>query len=239
MSKWVLVTGAARRLGRTIALELAAAGWDIVVHYHTSCTEAENLAKEIQGIGRAACLAEIDLLNTKLVENLIPSLTREIGSISALVNNASLFEPDHLRPDAGRHNVINVEAPRILSESFRGALPPGQAGVIVNLLDADPSKPEFDAYNASKKTLEAMTIQTARNFAPHIRVNGVAPGPVVRGPRESAEHFLKRSTASRLLDVPTTPEAVASAVRFLVENSCVTGEIIHVDGGSHLKRSKS
>src|ERR1700761_8818967 len=119
MTGWVLITGAARRIAREISLDMAAQGWDIIVHYNHSEAEAQKLAEEIQAQGRNACLAEIDLTNTKLVENLIPSLAEEIGMIDALVNNAALFEPDAQDPDSTRHRVINAEAPRILSKAFR------------------------------------------------------------------------------------------------------------------------
>lgn len=234
MTKWALVTGSAKRIGRVIALDLAAAGWNIIVHYHTSQAEAETLADEIQDLGCQACLAEIDLANTKLIENLIPSLAAELGPITLLVNNASLFEPDSLDPTGTRHASINAEAPRLLSEAFYKQ---DQSGLIINLLDSNPAIPYFTAYNASKKTLQTMTRDMALRFAPRVRVNGVALGSILPSSRQSPEHFQKCIEATPLR-TQTMPQDVASAVRFLAETTSITGEILHVDGGLHLCPSK-
>jgi NAD(P)-dependent dehydrogenase (short-subunit alcohol dehydrogenase family) len=237
MKGWALITGSARRIGHAIALELAAAGFDIVVHYNRSHAEAEQLAHEIEKSGRKAALAEINLENAQLVEKLIPYVTAELGPLAALVNNASLFEPDASDPDDARHNAINVTAPRILSEAFFQAntKQTGATPVIVNMLDADHSIPGFMAYARSKQTLAAFTLDMARRFAPHVRVNGIAPGPVLPSPRQSAEHFGKLIQATPM-QTRIAPQSIAASVRFLIENPFITGEIIHVDGGIHLMR---
>ena len=225
MSGWVLVTGAARRIGRAIALDLAAHGWDIVVHYHRSGTEARALAQEIEALGRGVCLAEIDLANPRLVTELIPSLAEEIGMMDALVNNASLFEHDETDPDGTRHWAINADAPRLLSKAFRDHLPRNESGVIVNLLDATPPPPHFTAYTRSKVFLSEMTRNMAKSFAsaPRVRVNGVAPPYVLPSPRQTEEDFCKMAGDNR-----TTPEQVAIEVRKLIETPSVTGEIVTV-----------
>jgi NAD(P)-dependent dehydrogenase (short-subunit alcohol dehydrogenase family) len=230
MSKWALVTGAAKRIGRAIALELADAGYDIVVHYNTSGAAARQLAKQIRDGGRQACLAEIDLANGTLTRRLIPSLTKAIGPLAVLVNNAGLFEPT-LRHD--RHRVVNTTAPRILSEVFHQCLREGQQGSIVNMLDANPTQAAFAGYNSSKIALAHMTRDMAQRFAPFLRVNGVALGAVLPSPRESAEHF-QRLVESSPLGIQISPEAVAITVRFLLKNPFITGEVVHVDGGAHL-----
>ena len=234
MTGWVLVTGAAKRIGRTIALELAAAGFDIVVHYNTSRREATKTLREIEALGRKACLAELDLANLPLVERLIPALTAELGPLAALINNASMFMPDSAAPNRNLHATINAGAPRILSEAFRQQSS-DKNGVIVNILDADASAPDFSDYNESKEMLRDMTLEMARRFAPKVRVNGVALGPVLRGPRETPEHF-KKLVQKTPLRKPVALEEVASAVRFLIEHAAVTGTILPVDGGLHLKR---
>jgi NAD(P)-dependent dehydrogenase (short-subunit alcohol dehydrogenase family) len=237
MKGWVLVTGAAKRIGRVIALEMAHAGWDVAVHYHTSQREAEETATDIRTLGRKVCLVELDLADAALVRKVIPALGAELGPLAALVNSASLFLPDTLDP--GDHQKkINLEAPRILSEIFFRQSPRDKSGAIVNLLDTDPTTTGFSFYNRSKKMLAAMTLRMAKHFAPTVRVNGVAPGPVLPSPRQSLEHFndLVRKTP---LGKPLTPESIAASVRFLIENAAVTGAIIPVDGGAHLKNRKS
>ncbi len=251
MSRRVLITGASRRIGRAIALELAAAGWDVILHYHHGRNEAVSLSRDIQRMGQSAALAELDLSDPRLVEKLIPSLTESLGPLSALVNNAALFEPDATDADGSRHRLLNVEAPRILSESFFDACRRQMAAsglaskaggakvappAIVNLLDANPASPGFTRYNRSKKRLAALTSSMAARFAPLVRVNGVAPGIVLPSPRQSAEHFQRMAEASPF-KTPIAPEFVAEAVRFLIESPAITGEILRVDGGLGLARS--
>lgn len=230
---WVLVTGSAKRIGRIIALEMAAAGWNIVVHYNTSRSAAVKTLKDIEALGRKACLAELDLANLPLVEKLIPSLVTELGPLAALVNNASIFVPDRAIHDKTLHATINAEAPRVLSEAFQKQSPRGTVGAIVNILDADPSAAEFSIYNTSKNALRDMTLEMALRFAPKVRVNGVAPSTILQGPRESAAHF-KKHVRKTPLGKPIAPQTVASATRFLIEQEALTGAIIPVDGGLHL-----
>jgi len=237
INKWALVTGGAKRIGRVIALELADAGWDIIIHYNNSGDDAQQLAGEIQTLGRKACLAEIDLSKTKPTEDLIPSLVDVLGPIHVLVNNASLFEADEHDADGRHHKAINLDAPRILSEAFYRQAPPGQTNTILNLLDADPSTPGFSAYNQSKKELRDLTLDMALRFAPRVRVNGIALGAVLPNARQSDEHF-EKLVASTPLQARVIPQTVAATVRFLCENSSITGTIISVDGGMHLKLQK-
>ena len=229
MKGWALVTGASKRIGRAIALDLAAQGWDIVVHYHRSADEAKMLAEDIHALGQDAVLAEIDLANAQLAENLIPSLAEEIGMIDILVNNASIFERDEADPGGSRHWAINADAPRLLSKAFRAHLPKGERGVIVNLLDAvlasagaQPAPP-YAAYGKSKIFLTDMTRNMAKSFAPQVRVNGVAPGFVLPAAGQSEEEFHKIAKGRTV-----TPQQVADAVRRLIETPAATGEIVAV-----------
>jgi NAD(P)-dependent dehydrogenase (short-subunit alcohol dehydrogenase family) len=226
--RWALVTGSARRIGRAIALELAAHGWDIIVHYHRSADEAQQLANQIQDMGRNACLAEIDLADARLAEHLIPSLAGEIGMIDALVNNASLFEPDADDVDGLRHWAVNADAPRLLSKAFRDHLPPDERGIIINILDSAPPAPNFSAYNRSKNFLTDMTRNMAKSFAPQVRVNGVAPAYVLPSPRQNEESFRKMAKGNI-----ATPQAVATAVRRLVETPSANGEIVTIGGNAN------
>jgi NAD(P)-dependent dehydrogenase (short-subunit alcohol dehydrogenase family) len=235
-AQWALVTGAAKRIGRAIALELAQAGWDIVVHFHRSQTEAESLAEEIHALGRKACLAQIDLSKPEPVRKLIPALTAEIGPLAALVNNASLFEPDGTA-DAEFIAQVNLEAPRLLSEAFHQQVKSDMLGCIVNVLDTDPSLPNFDIYNLSKRHLARLTADMARDYAPTVRVNGVALGAILPSPRQSLQHFNDMIVATPLKS-KILPEEVGQAVRFLIDSPSITGDILHVDGGRHLQLKK-
>lgn len=237
-NSWVLVTGAAQRIGRAIALELASAGWNIIVHFNKSHEKALNTARDIEALGQQACLAELDLADLSHVKRLIPALCAELGPIAALVNNASVFLPDKSEPNFAMHMTINTEAPHILSQIFKKQASKKTSPVIVNILDADPTAPAFSFYNASKKALREMTLDMAKRFAPDLRVNGVALGPILIGPRQSNAHWQKLIQKTPLQKT-ITPQVVASTVRFLIETSSITGAIVPVDGGLHLKSKKS
>lgn len=221
MKGWALVTGAGQRIGRAIAIDLAAHGWDIIVHYHQSAKEAEQTARDIDAMGRAVCLAEIDLSKPEMAENLIPSLAEETGMIDALINNAALFEPDDSDPDGARHWAVNAEAPRILSKAFRDHMPKNERAAIVNILDSSPVAAHFTAYGKSKAFLETLTRNTAKSFAPQVRVNGVAPAFVLPSPRQTEEAFRKMAGGK-----VTPPEQVAAAVRRLLDDPGANGEIV-------------
>jgi NAD(P)-dependent dehydrogenase (short-subunit alcohol dehydrogenase family) len=233
MKGFVLVTGAARRIGRAIALELATQGWDIVAHYNRSAGEAAELAAAIIALGRQAVLAEIDLAKPAHVAKLIPSLTSELGPLAALVNNASLFETDAADPTGRLHMAVNADAPRLLSEAFYKQIPAGQTGAIVNLLDGAPPEKGMDSYNASKAALYATTRAMAKDFAPRARVNGVAPGAILPNSRQSERHFAAQIAATPL-QTRITPEDIARSVAFLLSSPAITGHILPVDGGAHL-----
>jgi len=229
----VLITGAAKRIGRVIAIEAAKAGWDVAIHYNTSRTDAETLVEEIRALGCKTCLAKADLMDGQAVEDLIPRVNNACGPLSALVNNAALFEPDKTDPDGVCHRTINFDVPCRLCEIFAQQLPPEKAGAVVNMLDSTDVPPFFSAYAASKKNLHKATLAMARTLAPWVRTNGVAPGPTWMNPRETREHF-DRMVKATPLQVEISPQAVASTVLFLITNPAISGEVIHVDGGQHM-----
>jgi len=230
---FVLVTGAARRIGRAIALRLAKDGFDIVVHYHRSADEAAQVADDIIALGRKAVLAEIDLAKTDQVAKLIPALGAELGPLAALVNNASLFELDKDDPTCARHMAINAEAPRLLSEAFYSQVPDGATGSIVNILDGVAQEKNLNAYYASKAKLRATTLSMAKSFAPRVRVNGIAPGPVLANIRQSVAHFQAEIDATPL-KTRIAPDDISCAVSFLAVSRAITGQILYLDGGMHL-----
>jgi NAD(P)-dependent dehydrogenase (short-subunit alcohol dehydrogenase family) len=224
--KAVLVTGAAKRLGRAIALELARHGWAVAVHYNSSKTEAEATAREIAMAGARTTIFRADLAKESEAASLIPQMAASFGPLTALVNNASLFESDTIETFSSQswqsHIAVNLHAPLLLSQAFARQVPEGSAASIVNLLDQRLLKPtpEFLSYGVSKAGLHWLTVTLAQALAPRIRVNAVAPGPTLRNARQSESHF-QRQTESTILGRGATPEDVASATRYLLEAQSV------------------
>src|SRR5262245_343457 len=235
----VLITGAARRLGRAIALGLAEAGWAVAVHYNTSQADAEETVADLHEKGVHAAAINADLTMEDDTERLIERAREAVGPLTALVNNASVFENDTLktmtRVSWDKHIETNLRAPLVLSRNFAEQLPDGQEGAIVNLLDQRLLKPtpQFLSYGVSRAGLHWLTVTLAQALAPRIRVNGVAPGPTLRNERQSEAHFTRQQEPS-VLGRDATPEDVAQAVRYLLEARAVTGQTIAVDGGQHL-----
>ncbi len=237
--KSVLITGAAKRLGRAIALHLAESGWAVAVHYNNSQTEAEETvaALHLKGVHAAAINADLTLEDD--TERLIARARAAVGPLTALVNNASVFENDTIatmtRQSWDKHIEANLRAPLVLSRDFAEQLPEGQEGAIVNLLDQRLLKPtpQFLSYGVSRAGLHWLTVTLAQALGPRIRVNGVAPGPTLRNERQSEAHF-KKQLESTILGRGAMPEDVARAVAYLIEARAVTGQMIAVDGGQHL-----
>ncbi len=237
--KNVLVTGAAKRLGRAIALELAGQGWSVAVHHRNSIQEAEETVAAIREKGVDASVVAADLSNEDEAARLVADAASELGPLSALINNASIFDHDSIdtmsRESWETHMSANLRAPVLLAQKFAEQLSESMRGVIVNLLDQRVFKPtpEFLSYGVTKAGLHWLTTTLAQGLAPHIRVNAVAPGPTLPSPRQSEEQFLKQAS-STVLGHGARPEDIAAAVRYLVEAQAVTGQTIVVDGGQHL-----
>ena len=235
----VLVTGAARRLGRAIALDLAQAGYDVAVHFNSSRSDAEVTASEITKLGRRAALIEADLSDEIQVETIVPNAMRELGPLTALVNNASIFKDDRIenatRASWDMHIETNLRAPLVLSQALAKQLPAGREGSIVNMLDQAVWKltPQFLSYTVSKAGLWTLTRTLAQALAPRIRVNGVGPGPTLKAEKQSERHFTRQVDAT-LLKRPVEPADIAAAVRYLLSAKAVTGQMIAVDSGQHL-----
>jgi NAD(P)-dependent dehydrogenase (short-subunit alcohol dehydrogenase family) len=234
-----LVTGAAQRIGRTIALALAADGWHLAVHYGRSRDAAEALAEDIRALGLEARTLAADLSQSTEVRALIPRCVTGIGAPSCLINNASLFLDDSLASLEDErwqaHMNVNMRAPVLLAQSMAAHLPPGAKGHVVNIVDQRVLRPaaNFFSYSASKAGLWWVTRTMAQALAPAIRVNAVAPGPVLRSIHQSREEFDAEQGAT-LLGHGASPEEIAAAVRFLLETPSITGQMICVDGGQHL-----
>lgn len=232
-----LVTGGGKRIGRAIGLTLAKAGFDVAVHYRSDAQEAEAVAEEIRALGRRAALLQADLTDEAQVRRLVPEAVEAIGPLAVLVNNASVFEDDRLggldRERWDRHLETNLRAPIVLAEAFAAQAPDGSA--IVNLLDQRVLKPDprFFTYALTRNALWWATRTMAQSLAPRIRVNGVGPGPTLASIHQTPEEFAAEA-AGTLLQRPANPEAVAEAVRWLVDADLVTGQMIAVDAGQHL-----
>ncbi|HEY5048830.1 MAG TPA: SDR family oxidoreductase [Rhizomicrobium sp.] len=239
LSKTVLVTGAAKRLGRAIALDLAGAGYDVALHYSTSEIEAGETADAIRSLNRRVVLLRADLAQEDEAAGLVARAVAAIGPLGALVNSASLFENDDwadaTRQSWDRHMAVNLRAPFLLSQHFARQLPQEANGAIVNIVDQRVLKPtpQFLSYSLSKAGLFWLTITLAQALAPRIRVNAVAPGPTVINARQSESDF-RRQREATLLGNGAEPGDVCAAVRYLLEARAVTGEMLAVDGGQHL-----
>ena len=230
-----LVTGGAKRIGRAICLELAAAGFDVAVHHRDSDDEAAALVAAIEG--RRATALSADLADVVATHALIGRAVQALGPLSVLVNNASVFGDDRLDTITGEswseHLDVNLRAPVLLAQGFARQAPDG--AVIVNILDQRVLKPDprFFSYSLSKSALWFATRTMAQDLAPRIRVNGVGPGPTLPSVHQAAGEFEAEARGTPLQRAGR-PEAVASAVRWLVDADLVTGQMIAVDGGQHL-----
>ena len=233
----VLITGGARRIGRSLALAVARAGGDVILHYGTSQLEAESAGREIEALGRRAILLQADLAEAEQAAGLVARAAGH-GPLYALVNNAAIFEDLDWQSTGveawNRHLQINLTAPFLLGQAFARALPPGESGRIVNLLDWRALRPGPDhlPYTVSKAALTALTRSLAAALAPQISVNGLALGAVLPpGDRASTEGLLDRVPAGRWARL----EEVDQALIFLLDGPAyITGEILQVDGGRHL-----
>lgn len=232
-----LVTGGARRIGRAIALALAARGHDVVIHHRDSVEDAEALAKEVRALGRRAAVLSANLTEEAEVRALIPAAVEALGPLSILVNNASVFEDDRVgdlsRATWDLHLETNLRAPVVLAEVFAAQASDGAC--IVNLLDQRVLKPDprFFSYALSRNGLWWATRTLAQALAPRIRVNGVGPGPTLASIHQSEAEFAAEQAAMPLGYGPT-PEDIAGAVVYLVDARSVTGQMIAVDAGQHL-----
>ena len=239
-----LVTGAAQRIGRAIALDLARNGWAVAVHYHRSRAAAEAVVAEIEKLGMQSTALDCDLSREAEVENLVPRAVQALGPLTCLVNNASNFEMDKAdtatRESWDRHIETNLRAPLVLSQAFARQLPEGATGNIVNLLDQRVWKltPYFLSYTVAKSGLWTLTRTLALALAPRIRVNGIGPGPTLPSERQTAEQFRQQQLAVPLKHGPT-PEEIAATLRFILATPSMTGQMIALDGGEHLGWAQS
>ena len=250
-ARTVLVTGSAKRLGREIALTLARAGWQVAIHYRGSAEDATKTVADCTALTRTAAAFDADLADEAAVRALLPRVVAHFGQVDAVVNCAAIFEFDsaqsfgfaamekHMRTNAGAAILLaqalhaHVAARASKARTVNDTRP----GVVVNLLDQKlwNQNPDFFSYTLSKAALEAANTLLAMALAPHVRVVGVAPGLTLTSPMLSPEKFEALHKLSPL-GRSSTPQDVASAVQFALENQSITGTTLLVDGGQHLRK---
>ncbi len=237
--KIALVTGGAKRIGKSIVLRLAENGWSVAVHYRKSAAKAEAVANEVRLRGGRAVTIQADLTVEAEVVEIIPKVHATLGPLTLLVNNASVFEMDKAdtatRESWDKHIEANLRAPFVLSQAFARQLPEGEEGNIVNLLDQRVWKltPYFISYTIAKMGLWTLTRSLALAYAPRIRVNGIGPGPTLPSPRQTEEQFAQQSAAMPL-GHGATPQEIARCVLYILSAPSMTGQMIALDGGEHL-----
>ncbi|MCC1492835.1 SDR family oxidoreductase [Cognatishimia sp. F0-27] len=244
-----LVSGGAKRLGRAMAMYLAEQGHDVAIHYSGSRAAAEEVSGEIRAMGRKAACLQADFLEERDVEALLPAAADALGgSITVLINNASIFEYDNIetatRKSWDRHIESNLRAPFVLTQALADQVPapltdamgePVAQGLVVNMIDQRVRKltPEFMTYTIAKVGLWGFTQTAAQALAPRVRVNAIGPGPTLRGGRQSEEHFA-RQRAATTLNRGANREDITGALGYFLSAPAVTGQLLCIDGGQHL-----
>jgi NAD(P)-dependent dehydrogenase (short-subunit alcohol dehydrogenase family) len=234
-----LVTGAARRIGRALALELGRLGYAVAVHYGSSAGDAAETVAAIRAAGGRAEAFAADLAVEAETRGLVPRVGAALGPITCLVNNASRFERDEVdgatRASWDAHLDTNLRAPFVLAQGMVAALPADRTANIVNLLDQRVWRltPHFTSYTVSKFGLWGLTQSLALALAPRVRVNAIGPGPALPSPRQSAAQFAEQ-IARLPLGRGTEPDEIAAALRFILATPSLTGQMIALDGGQHL-----
>ncbi|MFK4823985.1 SDR family oxidoreductase [Paenochrobactrum sp. BZR 588] len=235
----VLVTGAARRIGKAIIEDMAAHNFPVIIHCNDSVDDAELLKNEILARGGRAAIVQADLTKMSDVQGLMEKAAKPFGAVGILVNNASHFENDqigHLDEELwDRHFMVHVKAPVFLAETMAAILPADQCGMIVNIIDQRVLKlnPQFYSYTLSKSALWTATRTLAQSLNPRIRVNAVSPGPTLPSERQDPQDFEQQVEHILLKRAPDLCE-FGKAIRTLWDLKSVTGQMICLDGGQHL-----
>ncbi len=235
--KVAIVTGGARRIGRAIVEDLAEHGWAVAIHCNSSRIEADSLAASITAAGGAAAVVQADLADLGSAAGIVYDSATTLGRASLLVNNASILVEDHvgtLEPGLfNRQMTVNFAAPVFLTQAFAALA--GSGGNVVNIVDqrAWRTAPTYFSYQMSKSALWAATRTLAQALAPRIRVNAIAPGPVLKNTRQQDADFDAQAKALPLRRGPDLAE-FGRTIRYLVENGSITGQMIGLDGGQHL-----
>ncbi len=241
MAQSALITGGAKRIGQDMALSLAKQGWEIGLHYRNSLDEAESTKKRIEESGSFCKLFYADLEKPQEAVDMIKKVLVEFPELDLLVNNASVFD---VSPFAtveeevfDRQFNVNFKSPFFITQNYFNNCSKGH---VVNILDTKIQSNKsihYTAYNLSKKALMHLTRMTALDLAPEFRVNGIAPGPVLKAAHSTQDEFQKQIKRTPLkLEIPS--KTIASALNYLIENPNLTGQILYCDNGAHLNSSE-
>ena len=249
--KNLLITGGANRIGREIALHFSKKGWNIALHYFKSSSKAKKLKKiiepnwsscakdEIPFLWSKVALIKADLKSAKQVEKIIPRAKKQLGTIDCLINNAALFEKDDISNFTIKrwndHLNTNLLAPTILTKQFAKQISKKTISNIINIIDQRIFKltPIFMSYTLSKSALYTLTKTMAMRLAPSIKVNGIAPGPIIKNKRQSDKHF-NQQIKSTLLKKVVLVKDLCDTVEYLINNDSITGQVVAVDSGQNL-----
>ncbi|MDC3271388.1 pteridine reductase [Gammaproteobacteria bacterium] len=241
MNKRILITGAAKRIGKELALSFFNKGWDIVIHFNSSKEEAEALAHKMNSErSNSAMLAQANLDNANEVEKLVKKILLKKGSIDALINNASTFYPTPIGTFSEENwNALmgsNLKAPLFLIQSLHKELEKNK-GFIINVTDinVDGALVNHSIYLAAKSGLQTLTKSLAKELAPNIRVNAIAPGAILEPPNtewtsEQKNNIINAVPMKRM----GTEKDIVDAAIYLSEAEYVTGQILNIDGGKSL-----
>lgn len=244
-----LVTGAAQRLGRAMAIALAEDGWDVAIHFNENADKAEETAKTIRALGRSAITLQCDLDDPKGTGQLVGRATAGLsGPLNVLINNASTFENDKIggmtQRSWDRAMGSNLRAPVILLQDFSDQAPgpvidaagePVATSLCINMIDQGVLKPtpEFMSYTLAKSALHMFTRTAAQALGARVRVAGIGPGPTIVAETQRDSHFAMQRAAC-VLQRGSDPEDIVTAMRFILACKAFTGQMLAIDGGQHL-----
>lgn len=237
--KGALVTGAGVRIGRALAMALAADGFFVFVHHNRSAAGARETVATIRAAGGKAVAVRADLSSARQAEALVAKCRARGVRLTCVVNSASLFKldraPTAIAADFDLHMAINLRAPLLLSQALARQLPDSETGLVVNVLDQKlfNLNPDFLTYTLSKVGLHGLTTLLAQSFAPRLRVAGIAPGLTLRSGSQTDARFAEQHAANPL-GVGVQTDDLVRALRFIVATPSYTGDTLIVDGGEHL-----
>ncbi len=240
--KSVLITGGAARVGRHLALTLADMGWKVHLHYRSKATEAEHVMHQINKSGGECELHQADLSDAAAAEDLMRAITYHDGQM-ALINNASLFELDTAQDVSAammsKHMAVNAIAPTVMTKSFAAMIKPlfpATRGAVINITDAKLSglNPDYYSYTLSKISLDGLTTIAAQAYAPYLRVNGIAPGIILRSGDQTQEEY-EIAHRRNPLGQGAQLEDISRSVIMMLDTMAMTGHTVTIDGGLHLR----
>ena len=250
MTKTALITGAAKRIGKGIALALAIDGYDVAIHFSESNTDAQNLRDQLEQFGIQATCLKADLMDDRQIASLVDRASESLGNeLTLLINNASIFEEDSIKTMTleswDRHIYTNLKAPAFLSKAFANQVSKcasDQNGEllsksnIINIIDQKVlnTNPNFLTYTLAKSGLWNLTRLSAQALGPDVRVNAIGPGPVLKAIHQSEEHFQKQRKDT-ILGRGSDVDEICNAIKFILGSPGFTGQMLSIDGGEHLK----